>query len=310
MLIFTQSLLLMLAGAALYWAGRRGRRIDRLAVCRRCGFDLSARGPYDARCPECGLNLFSRRAIRRGRRAPMPLLSIAGAVVLLVGVLHALVWGVPEALRLNWNSKKPTVLLLAEARGTSGAMQFEALRELGARLERRTLDPDEERSLIDFAFERCESPVASLEREASFVVLDVARRAKALSDLQVQRSARAGLRLRLSKTGWNNYDRAILVWFSPQCASDLGEEFYYSLRPGKPTVTDAAGSRQHVVAMSILHVSPRTRDAQAYFAVPPPDEPCDYTISLPVQCAMFDARNPLVPICEWEETVTISERFP
>jgi len=138
-----------LFGALLLAVGLRGKRIDDHPVCRRCRFDLAGLsiGAPDARCPECGRDLTSRRAIRIGRRRKRGRVIAVGASLLLIalGVGGAVGW--PAASRFNWNTIKPVWLLRVDARSADRDRAEGALDELVRRWDQGGLSPDALRDL-------------------------------------------------------------------------------------------------------------------------------------------------------------------
>ena len=130
--------LLLIVGVCLLLVGLRGRRVDDHPLCRRCRFDLTGRPTSSDRCPECGSDLGTPRAMvvghRRRRRG-----LLAGGVALLVltvGVGGVLGWG--RANQVNWLTYAPVRYLLHEATSADPARRTPALAELSARAARLT----------------------------------------------------------------------------------------------------------------------------------------------------------------------------
>jgi hypothetical protein len=141
----------LLAGAALAWAGWRGRRVGDHPTCRRCGFDLFARPEGSRVCPECGADLERPRATVAGVRTRRPSLLLAGAAVALAGGVR-LTTDLRREVAQDPNAFKPTWWLVREARGADPVRRDDALVELGSRLEhgrlsQPTIDALTERAL-------------------------------------------------------------------------------------------------------------------------------------------------------------------
>jgi len=130
-----------LIGAVLLAAGFRGKRIDDHPVCRRCRFDLAGLsiGAPDARCPECGRDLTSRRALRIGRRRRRRGAVAAGTAALMIALVlgGGLAW--TAASGFNWNTIKPVWLLRIEAESANLDDAGAALEELANRAEKDAL---------------------------------------------------------------------------------------------------------------------------------------------------------------------------
>ena len=101
-------------GVVLLVLGLRGRRLNAHPHCRRCGFDLIG-VTHRGRCPECGADLATPRAIRSGARRRRALPVTVGGVLLLAAGLAggALLWS--AATNFNWNVVKPDWLLVLQA---------------------------------------------------------------------------------------------------------------------------------------------------------------------------------------------------
>lgn len=129
------TLLLLLAGALVLTLGLRGRRVDDHPLCRGCGFDLEGVYPQRNICPECGRELDAAKDVRIGhRRANRSAVALGSALTLfaLAGA-GAWIWG--AATGFNWNTIKPTPLLVIETRGGDADRVDAALEELTSRLE-------------------------------------------------------------------------------------------------------------------------------------------------------------------------------
>ncbi|MBN8597463.1 MAG: hypothetical protein J0L78_07290 [Planctomycetes bacterium] len=101
-LILLALIAMLVVGVMLVRLGLHGRRINRDPVCRDCGFNLaslrlpemhgiavpvvgetSGELPVIVTCPECGGGLKRAKAIRIGERRRMPIVALAGAVLVL-----------------------------------------------------------------------------------------------------------------------------------------------------------------------------------------------------------------------------------
>ncbi len=146
-------------GVVLILWGLRGRKLNDVPLCRRCGFDLSglpgagigvAAGigsvlPEGSRCGECGLivteprrvllGIWTRRGVVFGRRKRRRVPIVAGAVVLLLAT--GLTSGRGTLTRLLLPVTPAPILLKAAGAGERLARQVRA--ELEARLQRGTL---------------------------------------------------------------------------------------------------------------------------------------------------------------------------
>ena len=133
--------------------GLRGRRIDDHPLCKRCRFDLVGIYPRAERCTECGREL-ADRTIRIGHRKPirslaaMGLLVTSAGAVALAGVVFLLVSGT------GWNDRKPTWLLVGEARVLGTTRAGPALTELLTRFNTGNLDDETMKELVSVALDR------------------------------------------------------------------------------------------------------------------------------------------------------------
>jgi len=145
--------MLFVFGGMLAWVGWRGRRVNDHPICRKCGFDLVGHAARlsppvaaDARCPECGKNLGSAESIRIGQRVRRPRLLWLGLLLLLAGGLGVGAWTVAGVTATNWNTYKPTRLLVLEAENPSRTGVQGVYAELVARHAANPTDFSSERS--------------------------------------------------------------------------------------------------------------------------------------------------------------------
>lgn len=130
--------LLALVSVLFLALGLRGSRIDDHPVCRRCRFDLVGAYPGVAQCPECGHSLTERTVRigrRRKRRVPIGV-GVAGLMLVLAGIGSTLVLA---ATGFNWNTVKPTWMLLQESDSAQGATVGAAAKELARRVKNNRL---------------------------------------------------------------------------------------------------------------------------------------------------------------------------
>jgi hypothetical protein len=138
-------------GAVSLALGLRGRRINDHPICRKCRFDLvgvyasedttdggTGVSPVNSsdnspRCPECGRDLNTKRAVRIGARRKRPFALTTGAFLLLIAIAIGGAWGWGRSSNFNWNTIKPTWWLMTEATGPDTTTAQAALTELLAR---------------------------------------------------------------------------------------------------------------------------------------------------------------------------------
>jgi len=135
----------VLAGGALLFVGLRGRRVDGVRECARCrhATDPSAAA---ATCPECGLDLTRRSAVRL-RRARARAKAWAGGLVLAAGLAvgGTGVWA--SSARLDpWPRCPEPVLALVFEHGAAG-LAAKAAAEYRARLDANALSAQAETRL-------------------------------------------------------------------------------------------------------------------------------------------------------------------
>lgn len=73
-------------GGVTVWRGLRGRLVDRLPRCRRCGYLLIGLPIRPTTCAECGAGLLGSRKVRVGRRVRRRWLVAGGVAILLVAL--------------------------------------------------------------------------------------------------------------------------------------------------------------------------------------------------------------------------------
>ncbi|HET6250167.1 MAG TPA: hypothetical protein VFE47_20925 [Tepidisphaeraceae bacterium] len=138
-------------GVALAWLGLRGRRSDDHPLCRQCGFDLFGKPPASTVCPECGVSLGRRRAVRVGHRQKKGrLLLVAGTWLLLafsadgLGIWHAC-WST------HWIEHAPQWWLVQQAHSNDAKTRDQAIAEAARRDAIGTLTHAREALLVDEA---------------------------------------------------------------------------------------------------------------------------------------------------------------
>jgi hypothetical protein len=126
-------LLCLAGGATLLLLGLRGRLVDDHPHCRQCGFDLVGLWGSTSNCPECGSGLGHGKVIH-GMRQRRPRFIVVGALLLAIcaGISGVRSWA--RARSFDWNTVKPTMWLLRDARANPPlAQSSQAIRELLSR---------------------------------------------------------------------------------------------------------------------------------------------------------------------------------
>lgn len=186
-------ILLAIAGVGLLIVGLRGRRVDDVPWCAACRFDLSGL-VSPAKCPECGADLHAPGAYQRGRRRARRGLVAVGSVLLLlaVGAVGVEVW--TRAAKFDWNTVKPTWMLVRESRSLDVTAAAPALAELGMRLDEGRLSDGARAELIErgLAYQIDWSKPWMVEWGE---VIETARRRGEVTDAQWRAYVRASLRL-------------------------------------------------------------------------------------------------------------------
>lgn len=143
-------------GMALVLGGWRGRLVGDHPSCRRCRFDLVG-SPDDApRCPECGADLKTTRAVQLGQRRRRPIMISCGALAMaLAGAWFGLLASGVLA-KVDWNQYKPTWWLAIDAQSPDAASLPPVLTELLARLDRGDLSNERIHSLANVALDNVE----------------------------------------------------------------------------------------------------------------------------------------------------------
>ena len=146
-------------GLALLILGLRGGRIDDHPICRKCKFDLiglptqpnrdregvdpsvHTAAPAPPRCPECGADLSTHRAVRAGAHRRRPAAIALGAVLVLAGAAAggAIGWG--RATRFDWNTVKPAWWLARDTNSRDETQSLAAATELVSRLGNGRVPP-------------------------------------------------------------------------------------------------------------------------------------------------------------------------
>src|SRR5260221_9638161 len=125
----------LVCACALIALGRRGKRLDRHPICRRCGYDLVGLPETSMVCSECGKDLTRRRARRIGNRSPRRGLIWAGMLMLLPSLAWFGAMGWVVAHHVDVNRYKPYVLLAREASAENKKLRESAIGELTGRVQ-------------------------------------------------------------------------------------------------------------------------------------------------------------------------------
>lgn len=133
--------------------GLRGRRVSDLPCCSMCGFDLCGTLPGGTRCPECGSDVSVTGAVRVGqmkrRQRPIAVGMISiGTGLALVGAAG---WG--SATRFDWNTIKPSWMLVIQMPAPNGMGETAIARELTRRLDAGSLPVSAAKAVIDRALD-------------------------------------------------------------------------------------------------------------------------------------------------------------
>ena len=140
MIVVATGILLLLIGLTLAVTGARGSLVDLTPRCRRCDFDVSATLATSDRCPECGLVLTTRRAIRPGTRRRRPRYIAAGAALLMLGLALTAAPTIIRRAGIDINRHKPVWMLSREAMPSRWSPRSApALSELARRCSASTL---------------------------------------------------------------------------------------------------------------------------------------------------------------------------
>ncbi len=152
-------------GLAMTAAGLRGRRADDHPLCRRCRFDLTGQpGDAERRCPECGADLASPRAVvvgHRRRRAGV----LAGGLLVLVAALGWSGWQAwTAAAGVRWITHAPVWYLLREASSADPGRRTVGLGEVWSRYCDGRLSADAVRRVVDAGLDYQGDPAKPWDR--------------------------------------------------------------------------------------------------------------------------------------------------
>lgn len=162
------SLAMGVVGLLLCATALRGRRIDDVPLCRRCGFDLT--GIASGRCPECGVDLSRRRSRRWGRRRIRWWALAAGLVLGVPGAT----WTGIQGWKSAGYEDLPSFALVWLAEGRAGDSRVApAFGVLSERLT--TLSDARVTHLIELLAEELESGAAWSPESYEFVDLALLR---------------------------------------------------------------------------------------------------------------------------------------
>ncbi|HEX8911766.1 MAG TPA: hypothetical protein VF796_05360, partial [Humisphaera sp.] len=90
----------VVAGLVAWTLGRFPRRRGRTPHCRRCGYVLT--GLTSDRCPECGRDVGTSKAVVRGERHVRPRVAWAGLLSVVVGLLPIGLIGYGRFRGIDW----------------------------------------------------------------------------------------------------------------------------------------------------------------------------------------------------------------
>ena len=183
MLIWIVIAIIGAAGTGMLTWGARGQRINDHPICRGCRFDLVGLFPGAKRCPECGRVIVEDGAVRVGTRVRRRSGLVVGAVLLLLAMGGGGIVGWASATGFDWNTVKPTSLLVSELASRDAAAAEAAAKELTARLTASGVTRQQAGSICARILER----QADTEREwptALGELFDALRGAKLVGDAQ------------------------------------------------------------------------------------------------------------------------------
>lgn len=143
----------VLLGVVLMVVGWRGRRLNRHPICRSCGFDLEGTLPQGVTCPECGAGLKRPNAFRVGARRKRWITVAVGVLLVLLPMATIGVVGFGVLTGKDFNTYKPTWLLIWEGKNLGAEASQRAATELEARTFSTQTDPEEVAMIVQGALD-------------------------------------------------------------------------------------------------------------------------------------------------------------
>jgi hypothetical protein len=132
--VFMASIITLALGVVLVALGHRGRRVDDHPLCGGCGFDLFNKPSDSVRCPECGADVRSARAVKIGHRVRRRGPLIGGWCVTLAALFFLACFAYAQYSHFDLMPYKPMVMLRWEFAGPDAGASERALVEINRRL--------------------------------------------------------------------------------------------------------------------------------------------------------------------------------
>jgi predicted RNA-binding Zn-ribbon protein involved in translation (DUF1610 family) len=156
MLLYAGISLLCFIAAFIAWRwARRGKRIDRHPICRKCGYDMFGRDLAELPdCPECGTQIYARKHLRLGNREPRKAVGWIALSLGVVALLASIGFTSRWAQTYDWNRVKPVSWLIREASDPSHPNAMDAaLSELTRRDKHDLLSAKQRMQVIGAALD-------------------------------------------------------------------------------------------------------------------------------------------------------------
>lgn len=156
MLLYAGISLLCFLVALIAWRwAKRGKRVDRHPICRKCGYDMFGRDLAELPdCPECGTQIYSHKQLRLGNREPRVVTSRAALSLALLALVASMGCTAKWAQTYDWNRIKPVSWLIHEASDPTQPNRGDAaLDELDRRFDQDLLSFDEIQQLVQAALD-------------------------------------------------------------------------------------------------------------------------------------------------------------
>ena len=165
-LIFFAGAVLLVLGVALMREGYRPRRVGDSPHCARC--DYLAGGLQTARCPECGADLSTPRAIVKGDRTTRPPIGRAGIAVTFLGIAIGTGPMVAQIKYVNWYHHKPASWVIDDYNASDWERSAKAWRELQRRFgQSPSLPQDSQGDLDDAIIRKMEASPGAIQTPGS-----------------------------------------------------------------------------------------------------------------------------------------------